>query len=245
MPVLRKRSSQVTHIGAIFGAIGRFAVRFRWLVVLVWIAGAVAAVTQLPALSSVTQGNNAKFQIALISRTQAKLDTLAATLSGEGIQAAGFTGNVLDRPSLRAALTAATQRFGTIDLLDYSPAEHNPGADLSLDVTQVSAENVQPQIEYYVYGAITAAQAVLGGMLDQDNGTLRACSLMQSACMTTHRRCLRIHPLLGITCMCGRLRYGPRELVARQINLFCAPQLMSTEGSLGRAERRLSEVVCR
>ncbi len=48
-------------VDAIFGAIGRFAVRFRWLVVLVWIAGAVAAVTQLPALSSVTQGNNAKF----------------------------------------------------------------------------------------------------------------------------------------------------------------------------------------
>src|SRR5258708_16201780 len=42
-------------------AMGRFAVRFRWLVVLAWIAGAVAAVTQLPALSSVTQGNNAKF----------------------------------------------------------------------------------------------------------------------------------------------------------------------------------------
>jgi putative drug exporter of the RND superfamily len=49
------------HVDAIFGAIGRFAVRFRWLVVLVWIAGAVAAVNQLPALSSVTQGNNAKF----------------------------------------------------------------------------------------------------------------------------------------------------------------------------------------
>ena len=49
------------HVDAIFGAIGRFTVRFRWLVVLVWIAGAIAAVTQLPALSSVTQGNNAKF----------------------------------------------------------------------------------------------------------------------------------------------------------------------------------------
>jgi uncharacterized membrane protein YdfJ with MMPL/SSD domain len=33
------------HVDAIFGAIGRFAMRFRWLVVLVWIAGAVAAVT--------------------------------------------------------------------------------------------------------------------------------------------------------------------------------------------------------
>jgi putative drug exporter of the RND superfamily len=49
------------NIDAIFGALGRWAVRLRWLVVLIWIAGAVAAVTQLPALSSVTQSNNSKF----------------------------------------------------------------------------------------------------------------------------------------------------------------------------------------
>src|SRR5580700_6694193 len=49
------------RIDAVFGAIGRFAVTFRWLVVLVWILGAIAAATQLPALSSVTQSNNAKF----------------------------------------------------------------------------------------------------------------------------------------------------------------------------------------
>jgi putative drug exporter of the RND superfamily len=49
------------HIDAVFSAIGRFAVRFRWLVLLLWIVGAVGAVTQLPALSSVTQNNNSKF----------------------------------------------------------------------------------------------------------------------------------------------------------------------------------------
>jgi RND superfamily putative drug exporter len=49
------------HIDAIFGAIGRWCVRFRWLVLLVWIIGAIGAATQLPALSSVTQSNNAKF----------------------------------------------------------------------------------------------------------------------------------------------------------------------------------------
>jgi RND superfamily putative drug exporter len=49
------------HIDAIFGAIGRLAVRFRWLVVLLWIAAAFAAVSQLPSLSSVTQSSNSKF----------------------------------------------------------------------------------------------------------------------------------------------------------------------------------------
>ena len=49
------------RIDAIFGAIGRFAVGFRWLVVLAWVIAAIAAATQLPALSSVTQSNNTKF----------------------------------------------------------------------------------------------------------------------------------------------------------------------------------------
>ena len=49
------------HIDSIFNAIGRITVRFRWIVLVLWIVGAIAAVTQLPALSSVTQNNNSKF----------------------------------------------------------------------------------------------------------------------------------------------------------------------------------------
>ena len=49
------------HIDTIFRAIGSFCVRFRWLVLAIWVAGAIAAATLLPALSSVTQSNNAKF----------------------------------------------------------------------------------------------------------------------------------------------------------------------------------------
>jgi len=46
---------------AVFGAVGRWSVRLRWLVAVAWVLGAIAAATQLPALSSVTQSNNAKF----------------------------------------------------------------------------------------------------------------------------------------------------------------------------------------
>ncbi|HXZ65403.1 MAG TPA: MMPL family transporter, partial [Streptosporangiaceae bacterium] len=59
------------RVDALYGAIGRFAVRFRWLVVLIWIAGAIAAATQLPSLSSVTQGNNEKFLPASAPSAQA------------------------------------------------------------------------------------------------------------------------------------------------------------------------------
>src|SRR6476646_3988836 len=49
------------QIDTIFRAIGSFCVRFRWLVLAAWVAGAIAAATLLPALSSVTQSNNTKF----------------------------------------------------------------------------------------------------------------------------------------------------------------------------------------
>ena len=59
------------RVDAIYGAIGRFGVRFRWLVLLIWIAAAIGASTQLPALSSVTQGNNQKFLPANAPSSQA------------------------------------------------------------------------------------------------------------------------------------------------------------------------------
>ena len=113
------------------------------------------------------------FKVALISRAQPRLDALAAELAADGIEAAGFAGDVLDLPSLRAALAAAGERFGGIDVLEYSPAPSGEAQHLArADVTQVTAENIQPQIEYYVYGGITAAQAVLPGMLERGSGTL-------------------------------------------------------------------------
>ncbi|HUZ53711.1 MAG TPA: MMPL family transporter [Streptosporangiaceae bacterium] len=48
-------------VDAIFGALGRFSVRFRWSMLLAWIIAAVAAASFLPSLSSVTQSDNTKF----------------------------------------------------------------------------------------------------------------------------------------------------------------------------------------
>jgi len=72
------------RIDAVFGAIGRFAVRFRWLVVLAWIVAAFAAVTQLPSLSNVTQSNNIKFLPASAPSEQAAV--LAAPFGTAGLQ---------------------------------------------------------------------------------------------------------------------------------------------------------------
>ena len=71
------------HIDAIFRAIGSFCVRFRWLVLAVWVAGAIAAYTLLPALSSVTQSNNSKFLPASAPSEHAA--TLAAPFGTAGL----------------------------------------------------------------------------------------------------------------------------------------------------------------
>jgi RND superfamily putative drug exporter len=48
-------------IDGIFGAVGSFAVKFRWFILVAWIVAAGAVPHFLPSLASVTQGNNANF----------------------------------------------------------------------------------------------------------------------------------------------------------------------------------------
>lgn len=113
------------------------------------------------------------FTVALISRTQSKLDELAAQLGKEDVEAAGFPADVLDRPSLVEALARAEARFGPIDVLEYSPAPHSyvPGVE-AVHALDVTPENIQPQIEYYLYGAVAAVGQVLPGMVERGRGTL-------------------------------------------------------------------------
>ena len=113
------------------------------------------------------------FAVALISRSAANLAALAAELRRAGIEAEGFEADVRDRPALTAALAAAADRLGPVDVLEYSPAAHGAPAGLTMtDVLHVTPENVRPQVEFYVYGAITAVRAVLDGMLARGRGTL-------------------------------------------------------------------------
>jgi putative drug exporter of the RND superfamily len=66
------------HVDDIFRAIGSFAVKFRWVVLVIWVVAAVAIPRALPSLASVTQGNNSAFLPANAPSNQAA--TLAAPL---------------------------------------------------------------------------------------------------------------------------------------------------------------------
>ncbi len=110
------------------------------------------------------------FDIALISRTQKKLDTLAAELTADGITAKGFAADVCDHAALTAALRAAATEFGRIDVLEYSPAD--AAGTHMVSPSTASPADIQAQIEQQLYGAIAATPAVLPAMRDADSGTL-------------------------------------------------------------------------
>jgi RND superfamily putative drug exporter len=59
------------RIHAIFGGIGAFAVKFRWVVIAAWLIAAFAVPHFLPSLNSVTQGNNSAFLPASAKSEQA------------------------------------------------------------------------------------------------------------------------------------------------------------------------------
>lgn len=71
------------RIHAIFGGIGAFAVKFRWVVIVAWLIAAFAVPHYLPSLNSVTQGNNSAFLPASAPSEQAA--QLAAPFGGTNL----------------------------------------------------------------------------------------------------------------------------------------------------------------
>src|SRR5271169_2653892 len=103
------------RIDTIFGAIGRFAVRFRWLVVLVWIAAAFGAVTQLPSLASVTNNNNSTFLPASApSEHAAVLAAPLGTANLFGIPVVAARSGAPLTPADVTALAALQHQLGTV-----------------------------------------------------------------------------------------------------------------------------------
>ena len=113
------------------------------------------------------------FQVALLARNPDNLDKLVGELSAVGVTAAAFPADIIDRDGLTQALHDASAHFGGIDVLEYSPAAHTPADWFNPVIPSASTvADLQPQMEYNLYGAVTAARAVLPAMRDAGAGTL-------------------------------------------------------------------------
>ena len=91
------------RIHAIFGGIGAFAVKFRWVVIAAWVIAAIAVPKFLPSLNSVTQGNNSAFLPASAPSEQAA--QLAAPFGATNLVPVQVVAAV-DQGTLTAADTA-------------------------------------------------------------------------------------------------------------------------------------------
>ena len=111
------------------------------------------------------------FDVALISRDRSKLNDLVSQLTAEGITAAAFPADVLNREALGQALKDAATLFDQIDVLEFSPAG-TPKAAVATTPSETDLPHVQEQMEMLLYGAITATNAVLPAMREVNEGTL-------------------------------------------------------------------------
>ncbi|MFT4084068.1 MAG: SDR family NAD(P)-dependent oxidoreductase [Nocardioides sp.] len=109
-------------------------------------------------------------EVALIARNRGRLEALVAQLEADGVTAAAFTADVTDRHTVSRALGEVIERFGRIDVLEYSPysAEASFADVLTLDVE----EQLVPQVEGILLSGVTAAATVLPAMLEAGTGTL-------------------------------------------------------------------------
>lgn len=108
------------------------------------------------------------FQVALLARNLEKTSSLAERLAHQGITAKGFKADVLDRASLTAALNSVKERFGPIDVLEYSPS---PAGQMS-PPHKLGVEEQEYHLNFNVLAPIVAVQAVLPDMVAQKSGTI-------------------------------------------------------------------------
>ncbi|OZC79610.1 dehydrogenase [Rhodococcus sp. 06-462-5] len=111
------------------------------------------------------------FSVGLISRNQARVDSLADQLAADGIAAKGFVADVRDPASIAAALEQVTETLGPIEVLQYSPL---PQKDFMRPVLETTPADMVGPVEFSIYGPIAAVHQVLPGMrfLGENKGTI-------------------------------------------------------------------------
>ncbi len=109
------------------------------------------------------------FAVALISRSQERVDELAGTLADEGITARGYAANVLDHVALAAALDRAAQELGPVEVLQYSPL---PQKDFLRPVLETTPGDLVGAFEFSIQAPVAAVHQVLQGMRVLGRGTV-------------------------------------------------------------------------
>ncbi len=107
--------------------------------------------------------------VGLISRTQSKLDALAAELDAQGITAAGAAADITDTEALTVAIHTLAARLGPVEVLEYSPL---PARAFMRPLLETTVDDLRGPLAFSVLGAVAATRAVLEPMRAARRGTI-------------------------------------------------------------------------
>ncbi|WP_163505583.1 SDR family NAD(P)-dependent oxidoreductase [Fodinicola acaciae] len=143
----------------------------------------------------------AGFRVALVARTRSKLDKYVGELAAAGIEAAAFTADVTDGAELLRVIGEIEQRFGHIDVAEFSPGNLDTPV---VNVMDVDPDDLPAQFNTPLWAPIRLVRALLPGMLERGDGAF----LIASGASVLHPS-----PMLGNAGMAlGALRHYVQNL---------------------------------
>lgn len=109
------------------------------------------------------------FDVALVSRSQARADALAADLTADGVGARGFAADVRRPAELAATLERVAVDLGPIEVLQYSPL---PATEFLRPLLETTPADLVGPVEFSIHGSVAAVHQVLPGMRHLGRGTI-------------------------------------------------------------------------
>jgi NADP-dependent 3-hydroxy acid dehydrogenase YdfG len=107
--------------------------------------------------------------VGLVSRDAGKLEELANVLNEEGITADFAAADIRDADALAGAIRSLGEKLGPVEVLEYSPL---PAKEFMKPILETSVEDIRGPLEFSVLGAVAAATAVLGPMIEAGSGSI-------------------------------------------------------------------------
>src|SRR3954470_10206682 len=107
--------------------------------------------------------------VGLVARNRDKLEALASELTADGITADFATADIRDSQGLSSAIASLADRLGGGGVLESSPL---PAREFMKPILETRVDDVRGPLELSVLGAVAAATAVVGPMLERGSGTI-------------------------------------------------------------------------
>lgn len=111
------------------------------------------------------------FAVALVARTPERVTALAGKLRGEGIEAAGFPGDVADRAAVHTTIDTIKERFGTIDVVEFAPTGMDWLSRIA-PLPDTTVESLEFPLDLLVRAPMAIFAAVLPDMIARGDGAL-------------------------------------------------------------------------